>query len=97
MIGYGFMGKAHSNAWRQVPHFFPLKAKIEMHTICGRDRSRVEAARSQLGWQFAATDYEEVIESPLIDIVDVCLLSMHSKAISDRRGNLGDVRSFADG
>ena len=41
MVGYGFMGKAHSNAWRQAPHFFPLKAKVEMSTICGRDRARV--------------------------------------------------------
>src|ERR1035437_5865144 len=72
MIGYGSMGKAHSNAWRQAPHFFPLKAKIEMHTICGRDRAGVEAARARLGWQFAATDWREVVESPLIDIIDVC-------------------------
>src|SRR5438045_4398180 len=72
MIGYGFMGKAHSNAWRQAPHFFPLKAKLEMHTICGRDRARVESARGQLGWQYAATDWREVIESPLIDVVDIC-------------------------
>jgi predicted dehydrogenase len=72
MIGYGFMGKAHSNAWRQVSHFFPLKARVEMHTICGRNRAHVEAARVQLGWQYAATDWREVVESPLIDIVDVC-------------------------
>src|SRR4029078_7249068 len=72
MVGYGFMGKAHSNAWRQAPHFFPLKAKTEMHTICGRDRARVESARGVLGWQYAATDWREVVESPLIDIVDIC-------------------------
>ena len=72
MIGYGFMGKAHSNAWRQVSHFFPLEARPEMHTICGRDRARVEAAREQLGWQHAATDWREVVESPLIDVVDIC-------------------------
>src|SRR5882757_2808572 len=71
MVGYGFMGKAHSTAWRQVPHFFPLKSKIEMHTICGRDRARVETARGQLGWQYAVTDWREVVESPLIDIVDI--------------------------
>ena len=71
MIGCGFMGKAHSNAWRQVPHFFPLKARVEMHTICGRDRARVEADRGLLGWQFAVTDWREVVESPLIDIVDI--------------------------
>lgn len=72
MIGYGFMGRVHSNSWRQVPHFFPLKARIELHSICGRDRARVEAARAQLGWQYAATDWREVVESPLIDIVDIC-------------------------
>src|SRR5258706_4008184 len=72
MVGYGFMGKAHSNAWRQVPHFFPLKANTEMHTICGRDRARVESARSVLGWQYSATDWREVVESPLIDVVDIC-------------------------
>ena len=71
MIGYGFMGKAHSNAWRQAPHFFPLKARVEMHTICGRNAAGVQAARGQLGWQYAATDWREVVESPLIDVVDI--------------------------
>jgi predicted dehydrogenase len=72
LIGCGFMGRAHSNAWRQAPHFFPLKARLELHTICGRTRPIVESARAQLGWQFAATDWREIVESPLIDIVDIC-------------------------
>ncbi len=71
LIGYGFMGKAHSNAWRQAPHFFPLKARIELHTICGRNSAAVQSARAQMGWQFAATDWREVVESPLIDVVDI--------------------------
>lgn len=71
MIGYGFMGRAHSNAWRQVTHFFPLKGRVEMQTLCGRNRMQVETARAQLGWQIAATDWREVVESPLIDIVDI--------------------------
>lgn len=71
MIGYRFMGKAHSNAWRQAPHFFPLKAGIEMRTICGRDANAVEAARAQFGWQNTATDWREVVNSPDIDIVDI--------------------------
>ena len=54
MIGYGFMGKAHSNAWRQVSHFFPLEARPEMHTICGRDRGGGAAARGRLGGGQAA-------------------------------------------
>ncbi len=71
LIGYKFMGRAHSNAWRQAPKFFDLKANIELHTICGRDAAGVNAARAKLGWQFATTDWREVVESPLIDIVDI--------------------------
>src|SRR2546423_1496602 len=71
MIGYRFMGKAHSNAWRQAPHFFPLKADIEMHTICGRDAKAVEEAQKQLGWKNASTDWKQVVNSPEIDIIDI--------------------------
>ena len=71
LIGYKFMGRAHSNAWRQAPRFFDLKAGVELHTLCGRDAAAVQAARTRLGWQFATTDWREVVESPLIDIVDI--------------------------
>ncbi len=71
MVGYGFMGKAHSNAWRQAPFFFPLKAHVEMHTICGRNAAGVQAARARLGWQFASTDWREVVDSPLIEVIDI--------------------------
>ena len=71
LIGYRFMGRAHSNAWRQAPRFFHLKANVELHTICGRHAAGVQAARAQLGWQKAATDWHEIVESPLIDIVDI--------------------------
>src|SRR3989442_7554499 len=71
MIGYRFMGKAHSNAWRKAPHFFPLKADIEMHTICGRDARAVEEAQKQLGWKNASTDWKQVVNSKEIDIVDI--------------------------
>ena len=49
LVGYKFMGRAHSNAWRQAPKFFDLKANIEMHTICGRDAAGVQAARAIAG------------------------------------------------
>ncbi|MGB7746977.1 MAG: Gfo/Idh/MocA family oxidoreductase [Verrucomicrobiia bacterium] len=71
LIGYRFMGKAHSNAWRQAPRFFHLKANVELHTLCGRNAAGVQAARAQLGWQHTTTDWQEVVESPLIDIVDI--------------------------
>src|SRR6202142_2424429 len=71
LIGYRFMGKAHSNAWRQAPRFFHLKANVELYTICGRNAAGGQAARAQFGWQKAATDWREVVESPLIDLVDI--------------------------
>ena len=71
MIGYRFMGKAHSNGWRQAPRFFPLKAGIELHTICGRDPKALEEARAQFGWQHASTDWRAVVNSPEIDVIDV--------------------------
>jgi len=71
LIGYRFMGRAHSNAWRQAPKFFPLPVHLELHTLCGRETAGVNAARQQLGWQHATTDWREVVSSPLIDIVDI--------------------------
>ena len=71
MVGYRFMGRAHSNAWRQAPRFFPLKSHIEMHTLCGRNSAAVQLARAQLGWERACTDWQELVESPLINVVDI--------------------------
>ncbi|HEY5814072.1 MAG TPA: Gfo/Idh/MocA family oxidoreductase, partial [Terrimicrobiaceae bacterium] len=72
MVGYNFMGKAHSNVWRQAPRFFELPVDISLHTICGRSGKRVEAAREQLGWKNASTDWRAVVRDPEIDIIDIC-------------------------
>lgn len=72
MIGYRFMGKAHSNAWRQVNRFFPdLPARVELATICGRNAEAVESARDTLGWQKSETDWRKVVNDPGIDIIDI--------------------------
>ncbi len=71
MIGYRFMGKAHSNGWRQASRFFPLAADLDMHTICGRDPDGVAAAAQELGWRNSATDWTTVVENPEIDVIDI--------------------------
>ncbi len=71
MIGYRFMGKAHSNGWRQAPRFFDLDADVKLDTICGRNPKDLAAAQKQFGWAKASTDWRAVIESPDIDIVDI--------------------------
>ena len=72
MIGYKFMGKAHSNAWRQTDKFFDLKARPVLKIICGRDEPATAAAAEKLGWSEYATDWREVVERPDVDVVDIC-------------------------
>jgi predicted dehydrogenase len=72
LIGYNFMGKAHSNAWRQVSHFFGLPVDVRLGEICGRNRSAVERARKKLGWERSVVDWRDVVGDPAIDIVDIC-------------------------
>ncbi len=71
MVGHGFMGAAHSQAWRTAPRFFDLGVEPEMAVVVGRDAERTEAARRQYGWQAASTDWRRVVADPDIDVVDV--------------------------
>lgn len=71
MVGYKFMGKAHSNAYRALPMFFPDAVKPEMKVICGRDPQGLEQARAQFGWQSSVTDWRELVQRDDVDIVDI--------------------------
>jgi predicted dehydrogenase len=72
LIGYKFMGKAHSNAWRQAPRFFDLPADLRLMTICGRDKAALPKAARQFGWEKTEGDWRRVVSDPAIDIVDIC-------------------------
>ena len=72
LIGYAFMGRAHSNAWRQVGRFFQPKVTPRMKVICGRNRGAVRKASRTLGWEEWATDWREVVARDDIDIVSLC-------------------------
>src|SRR6185295_10335528 len=72
LIGYKFMGKAHSNAWRQAPRFFNLPATPRLKTIVGRDKQALRKAASSLGWETCETDWRRVVTEPDIDVVDIC-------------------------
>ncbi|XAS64482.1 Gfo/Idh/MocA family oxidoreductase [Micrococcaceae bacterium Sec5.8] len=71
MIGYAFMGKAHSNAWRNVASFFDVPA-FEQRVLVGRDAAGVAEAAARYGWAESATDWRSVIARDDIDIVDIC-------------------------
>ncbi len=72
MIGHGFMGRAHSNAWRQAPVFFDLPATVRMKTVCGTDGRRAAKAAKVLGWERAEADWRSVMSDPEINVVDIC-------------------------
>jgi predicted dehydrogenase len=71
MIGYAFMGKAHSNAWRNVASYFDVPA-FEQKILVGRDAGQVAEAAVRYGWTESSTDWRSVLEREDIDIVDIC-------------------------
>jgi len=71
MIGYAFMGRAHSHAWRNVARVFDVPLEPDMACICGRNAEAVAAAASKLGWSSHETDWRRVIERDDVDLVDV--------------------------
>ena len=71
LVGYKFMGKAHSNAYRQLPHFFDVDPEPRMVAICGRDEAGVKEAANTLGWESYETDYRKLIARDDVGLVDV--------------------------
>ena len=71
MIGYNFMGKAHSNAYRQVAAYFDLKAKPVMKSICGLYEKEAKAAAKQFGWEGYDKDWKTLVERDDIDMIDI--------------------------
>jgi predicted dehydrogenase len=72
MIGYAFMGVAHSQAWRTAHRFFDLPVRPALSVICGRTESATSAAATKLGWEAWTTDWREVLERDDVDVVDIC-------------------------
>lgn len=82
MIGYKFMGKAHSNAYRSLPMFFPKALKPEMSVICGRNAEDLDKAREQFGWAERVTDWKDLISREDIDLIDINAPSNAHKEIA---------------
>ncbi|MFJ4268341.1 Gfo/Idh/MocA family protein [Paenarthrobacter nicotinovorans] len=72
MVGYAFMGAAHSHAWRTAPRFFDLPLAPELTAVAGRDPDGVKAAAAKYGWASTETDWRRLIERDDIDLIDIC-------------------------
>ena len=71
MVGYGFMGAAHSQGWRVAPRFFDLPAQPEMSLLVGRNGGPVAEAAAKWGWAETTTDWREAIRRDDIDVIDI--------------------------
>jgi predicted dehydrogenase len=72
MIGYAFMGAAHSQAWRTAPRFFDLPLEPDMAVLCGRTAGATTAAAQRLGWRATETDWKALIRRDDVELVDIC-------------------------
>lgn len=72
MVGYAFMGAAHSQAWRNAPSFFTLPLRPDMTAICGRNEQAAAAVAERFGWQSVETDWHLLLKRPDIDLIDIC-------------------------
>jgi predicted dehydrogenase len=81
LVGYKFMGRAHSNAYRQVSHFFDVDPKPRMVAISGRNEDAVKEAADQLGWEGYETDYHRLVTRDDIQLVDVSTPGFNHKEI----------------
>ncbi|MCX7044523.1 MAG: Gfo/Idh/MocA family oxidoreductase [Candidatus Sumerlaeota bacterium] len=73
IIGYGFMGRTHSNAYSNVCHFFDVPYRPTLKTICGLVESEAKAFADKWGFQSYVTDWKKVIEDDTIQVVDICV------------------------
>jgi predicted dehydrogenase len=71
MVGYGFMGRTHSNAFSQVNHFFDVPFRPVLQAVCARNAARAEAFAAQWGYRSVVTDWRKLVESPEIDLIDI--------------------------
>ncbi|MFH8568519.1 Gfo/Idh/MocA family protein [Streptomyces sp. NPDC017993] len=72
MVGYAFMGAAHSQGWRTAGRVFDLPLRPAMNAVCGRDPAAVRAAADKLGWAATETDWRQLIARDDVQLVDIC-------------------------
>jgi predicted dehydrogenase len=72
LIGYGFMGRTHSNAYAQVNHFFDLPYRPVLKAACARDAAKVKEFADKWGYESTETDWRKLVERKDIDLIDIC-------------------------
>lgn len=71
IVGYGFMGRAHSNAFRKVGNFFPAEHEVVLKAACARSEEKAKAFADTWGYESIETDWRKLVERPDIDVIDI--------------------------
>ena len=82
LIGYGFMGRTHSNAYRQAPQFFDLEFQPVLKACCARNEDKIKAFAANWGYESYETDWRKLIARDDIDAVDICVPNNLHKEIA---------------
>src|SRR5918911_4013936 len=91
MVGYGFMGRAHSNAYANVNHFFPLDYRPVLKAACARSADKAKAFADQWGYESVETDWRKLLERKDIDLIDVCTPNNTHAAIATAAARAGKM------
>jgi predicted dehydrogenase len=91
MIGYGFMGRAHSNGFRKVNNFFDLEYRPVLKVACARNKARAQAFADQWGYESVETDWREVLKRDDIDLVTICTPNDSHKEIAIAAAQAGKM------
>ena len=91
IIGYGFMGRTHSNAYRKVRNFFDVPYEPVLKTICGLEEKEAKAFADQWGYESHETDWRKVIDDKKIDIVDICVPNNYHAEIAIAAAQAGKM------
>ncbi|MFO0915438.1 MAG: Gfo/Idh/MocA family oxidoreductase [Pirellulales bacterium] len=91
MIGYGFMGRAHSNAYSQVNHFFNLPYRPVLKAVCARDAAKAQAFADTWGYESIETDWRKLLQRKDIDAVDICTPNNLHKEIAIAAAEAGKM------
>lgn len=71
LIGYGFMGRTHSNAYKRLNDFFPCEHRPVLKVICGKEAAVAQAFAANWGYERSVTEWREVVEAADVDLVDI--------------------------
>ena len=91
MVGYGFMGRTHSNGYSQAPHFFPCEVKPVLKAVCARNKDKAQEFANTWGYESVETDWRELLKRDDIDAIDICTPNNLHKEISIAAAEAGKM------